>query len=53
MLYKNQVDFGSKSKLADKLLAKLKKLIIICQKKLYYIEKFQKYSHNKNIEPKN
>ena len=36
ILYKEKVDSHSKSKSADKLLAKIKKLIIICQENLYY-----------------
>ena len=36
VLYKEDIDRCSKSKLADKLLAKLQELMIICQENLYY-----------------
>ena len=42
MLYKKNVDPCFKFKLADKLLAKLKELIIIYKKNLYYAQKLQK-----------
>ena len=36
ILYKEEVDFCSKSKLADKLSMELRELMIICREKLYY-----------------
>ena len=36
MLYEEKVNSRSKSKLADKLLAKLRELIIVCQKNLHH-----------------
>ena len=50
MLYKNNVNPRSKSKSADKLLAKLKELIIVCKKNLYHVQKFQKQAFNKNVK---
>lgn len=38
-LYKKDVDFCSKSKIADKLLVKLKKLVIVYWKNLHYSQK--------------
>ena len=38
MLYEKKVNSRSKSKLADKLSAKLRELMTICQKNLYYIQ---------------
>ena len=37
MSYKKEVDSYFKSKLVDKLLAKLRELMIVCQKNLYYV----------------
>ena len=39
MLYKDYINLYSMSKLADKLLAKLRKLIIICKDNFYYTQK--------------
>ena len=36
ILYKEEIEFHSKSKSADKFSAELRDLIIICQKILYY-----------------
>ena len=52
MLYEEKVDFCSKSKLADKLLAQLKELMIVCQKNLYHAQKLQKRAHDKGVKPK-
>ena len=41
-----------RSKLTDELLAELRDLIIICQKKLYHISKFQKQANKKCVKPK-
>ena len=40
--YKEEVDSYSKSKLADKLLAELKELMIVCRKNLHHAQKFQR-----------
>ena len=53
MLYKDNVNFCSKFKLADKLSAKLKELIIVCKKIFYYNQKLQKRAYNKGVKPKN
>ena len=39
MLYKNNANFRFKSKSTDKLLTKLRKLMIICKKNLYHAQK--------------
>ena len=51
--YKEDIDSRSKSKSADELLAKLRELVIVCQKKLYYAQKFQKQAHDKGVKRKN
>ena len=50
MLYKEEVNSYSKSKLADKLSAELRELIIICQKNLYHAQKFQKQADDKRVK---
>ena len=40
MSYKKDVDLYSKSKSANKLLAELRKLMIVCIKNLYYAQEF-------------
>ena len=42
MSYKDDVDPRFKSKSADKLSVKLRELMIICQKNLYYAQELQK-----------
>ena len=39
MFYKNDIDLCSKSKLTDKLLIKLRELMIICRKNFYHTQK--------------
>ena len=51
MLYKEKVDPLSKSKSVDKRSAKLRELMIVCQKNLYHIQKHQKQAHNKGVKP--
>ena len=51
-MYKEKVDLRSKSKSADKLLAELRELIIVCQKNLYHVQEHQKRAHNQGIKPK-
>ena len=53
MLYKDNINACSKSKFVDNLLAKLKQLIIVCQKNLNYAQKLQKHAHNKGVKPRN
>ena len=50
--YKDDVNLCSKFKSANKLLAELKELIIICRKNLYYTQKFQKKAYNKGVKLK-
>ena len=53
MSYVEEVDPYSKSKLADKLSAELRELMIVCQENLYHPQKLQKRAHNKSVKPKN
>ena len=53
MSYEEEVDSRSKSKSADKLSAKLRELMIICQENLYHAQKFQKWADNKSVKPRN
>lgn len=50
--YKKDFDFCSKSKAVDKLAGKLKNLMILCWKKLYYAQKVRKRAYNKDRKPK-
>ena len=50
MSYKEDVDPRSKSKSADKLSAKLRKLMIVCKKNLHHAQKLQKQAHNKGVK---
>ena len=52
MSYKEDVDPRSQSKLADKLLAKLRELMIVCWENLYPAQKLQKRVHNKGVKPR-
>ena len=47
MSYKDNVDPQSKFKLADKLPAEIRELMIVCQKNLYHAQEFQKQVHDK------
>ena len=49
--YNEDVDPRSQSKWADKLLAKLRELMIICQENLHHTQEFQKWAHNKGVKP--
>ena len=51
MSYKKEVDSHSKSKSLNKLSTKLRKLMIVCQKNLYYVQELQKQAHNKRVKP--
>ena len=52
MLYKEEVDSCSKSKSADKLLAKLRELMIVFWENLYHAQELQKQTHNKGVKPR-
>lgn len=53
MFYKEDVNPCSKFKSADNPFAKLKKIIIICQKNLYYTQEVYKQAYDKGVKPKN
>lgn len=48
--YEIVINLRFKSKLVNYLLAKLQKLIIVCQKILYYTQKLQKQAQNKDVK---
>ena len=50
--YEENIDLCSKSKSKNKLSEKLKKLITVCKKNLYYTQELQKQIHNKEIKLK-
>ena len=52
MSYDEKVDFCSKSKLGDKLLAELRKLMIVCQKNLHHAQQLHKQAYNKSVKPR-
>ena len=52
MLYKNDVNLHFKSKLVNKLLTKLRKLIIVCRENFHHAQKFQKWAYNKSVKSK-
>ena len=52
MSYEEEVDPCSKYKLANKLSAELRELMIVCQENLYHAQKFQKRAHDKGVKPK-
>ena len=52
MSYKDDVNPRSKSKSADKLSEKLRKLMIVCRKNLHYAQELQKRAHNKGVKPR-
>ena len=51
MLYKDDVDLYSKSKIVDKLLAKLRELMIVYWENFYHAQELQKQAHNKGVKP--
>ena len=51
MSCKEDVDFRSQSKSADKLLAELRELMIVCQENLHHAQELQKQAHNKGVKP--
>ena len=50
MLYEEDVNSRSQSKLADKLLAEFRELMIVCQEDLHYAQKFQKRANDKGVK---
>ena len=52
ILYKEDIDSCSKSKLADELSAKLNELMIVCLKNFYHTQKFQIQAYNKIVKPR-
>ena len=50
--YEEDIDPCSKSKSADKLLAKLQELITVCRKNLYHAQELWKQANNKGIKPR-
>ena len=50
--YKEKYDPYSKSKSANKLLVKLRELMIICYENLHHAQEFQKRVYNKNVKPR-
>ena len=52
MSYKEDVNPRFQSKLADKVSAKLKELIIICQENLYHAQELQKRAYDKGVKPR-
>ena len=53
MSYKEEVNSRSKSNSADKLLALLIELMIVCQENLHHAQNLQKRAHNKGVKPRN
>ena len=51
MLYKEEVDPRSQSKLVDKLLEELRELMIVYCKTLYHAQEFQKRAYDKGVKP--
>ena len=52
MSYKEEANFCSQSKLAEKLSAELREMMIVCRENFYYIQKLQKRAHNKRVKPR-
>ena len=52
VFFKEDTDAYSRSKTADKLLAELQELMIICQENLYHAQELWKRAHNKDVKPK-
>ena len=50
--YEKDIDFLSKSKSTDKLSAKLRELMTVCQENLHHAQELQKQAHNKGVKPK-
>ncbi len=50
--YKEDVNLRFQSKSADKLATELRKLMIVCKKKLQHAQELQKWYHDKPAKPK-
>ena len=50
ILYQEKVNSRFKSKSEEKLLTKLKELIIVCQENLYHTQELQKRAYNKGVK---
>ena len=51
--YEEDINLRSKSKSADKLSAKLRELMTVCQQNPYPAQKLQKQALDKGVKPKN
>ena len=51
ILYKDNIDLRSKSKLVDNLSAELRKLMIVCRKNLHHAQKLLKRAYNNSVKP--
>ena len=51
MSYKENVNPRSQSRSANKLLAELRELIIVCRENLHHAQKLQKQAHDKRVKP--
>ena len=51
MSYKKDINLHFQSKLADKLSAELRELMIVCQENLHHAQEFQKWAHDKGVKP--
>ena len=52
MSYEEEVDPRSKSKSVDKLSAKQRELMIVCQENLHHAQELQKRAHDKGVKPR-
>ena len=52
MFYKEVINPRFKSKSADKLLAELQELMIVCCKNFHHAQELQKQAHNKGVKPR-
>ena len=52
MLYEEEINFCSKSKLADELSAELRELMFVCQENLHHAQKLQKRAYDKGVKSK-
>ena len=52
MLYKDDVNPCSKSKLVDNLSAKLREVIIVCRENLHHAQELQKRAYIKSAKPR-
>ena len=52
MSYEEDIDPRSHSKLANKLLAELRELMIVCGENLHHAQELQKQAHDKGVKPR-